>query len=293
MTARPAKRLHSATGLVRASTLDHFVIVVRDLPKSKALFERLGFHTTERGDHEGWGTANHLAVLERQYLELWGEHGEGPDAPLVRDLAARHEGLWQVGLKTPDADRLHANLTASGVPMDAPYDYARPIVLDGTRRSVDFRIAYVGTSVRLPLRMFLCEQRTPELIWRPEWQRHANGAKAVRELVLASRNPWDEANSVARFLDADLESATASEAVLRLVDGRIRFCHQPDANIDSSPDLPGLKLVVQVESLAATAASLQRGSIPTTASLDRIRIAPAHACGIGLDFVQDYTMGER
>jgi hypothetical protein len=291
MTSSLVNRPQNGTGVVRASALDHFVIVVRDLPASRAAFERLGFHMTERGDHEGWGTANHLAVLDRQYLELWGEHGEGPDTQLVRDLAARHEGLWQVGLKTPNADLLHANLTGGGIPMEAPYDYARPIEINGARRSVGFRIVYIAESVRLPLRMFLCEQRTPDLIWRPEWQRHANRAKMVRELVLASHDPWDEANNVARLVDADLESASSTEAVLRLADGRIRFQHQPTGQSSAERGLPGLRLVIQTESLADAAVVLRQASVPITVTPDRIQIPAAYSCGIAFDLVESYAMG--
>lgn len=289
----PSNQPLNGAGVVRSSGLDHFVIVVRNLPESRASFERLGFHVTERGDHEGWGTANHLAVLDRQYLELWGEHGEGPDAPLVRDLAGRHEGLWQIGLKTQNADLLHRNLAAGGIPMDEPYDYARPIELDGIRHSVDFRIAYIGTAARLPLRMFLCEQRTPELIWRSEWQRHANGARTVRELVLASRDPWGDANTVARLLEANIESASSTEAVLRMAAGRIRFQRESESDVAPSRGLPGLRLVIQTGSISAAIDALRRSCVPFDEARNRIRIPGAYACGIALDLVEEYEMGAR
>ncbi|MED5366160.1 MAG: VOC family protein, partial [Pseudomonadota bacterium] len=38
-------------------------------------------------------------------------------------------------------------------------------------------------------RVYFCEHATPELVWRPEWQAHANGAQTIAEMVLVAADP--------------------------------------------------------------------------------------------------------
>jgi hypothetical protein len=39
--------------------------------------------------------------------------------------------------------------------------------------------------------VFVCQHLTPELIWRPEWQHHANGAAELMGASLAAKRPFD------------------------------------------------------------------------------------------------------
>ena len=52
--------------------LDHLIVGVRDLEAARAQWARLGFNSTPRGRHLGWGTANHCLMLEEGYVELLG-----------------------------------------------------------------------------------------------------------------------------------------------------------------------------------------------------------------------------
>ena len=52
--------------------IDHVLIGVRDLEAARAQYARLGFNSTPRGRHVGWGTANYCIMFERDYLELLG-----------------------------------------------------------------------------------------------------------------------------------------------------------------------------------------------------------------------------
>ena len=38
-------------------------------------------------------------------------------------------------------------------------------------------------------RVYFCEHRTPELVWRPEWQSHPNGARAIARVIVATGDP--------------------------------------------------------------------------------------------------------
>src|ERR1700750_376704 len=38
-------------------------------------------------------------------------------------------------------------------------------------------------------RVYFCEHQTPDLVWRPEWQTHPNGACAIARVVVATADP--------------------------------------------------------------------------------------------------------
>jgi hypothetical protein len=38
-------------------------------------------------------------------------------------------------------------------------------------------------------RVYFCEHQTPDLVGRPEWQTHPNGARAIARVVVASADP--------------------------------------------------------------------------------------------------------
>ena len=54
------------------SGLDHTIVGVRDLEAGRIAWERLGFTSSPRGRHIGWGTANYCLMLEEGYIELLG-----------------------------------------------------------------------------------------------------------------------------------------------------------------------------------------------------------------------------
>ncbi len=56
-------------------------------------------------------------------------------------------------------------------------------------------------------RVYFCEHGTPELVWRTEWQNHANGALATPEFVIASGANEKEAEDLAHLLHSDLIGA--------------------------------------------------------------------------------------
>jgi hypothetical protein len=38
-------------------------------------------------------------------------------------------------------------------------------------------------------RVYFCEHQTPNLVWRPEWQTHPNGSRAIARVVVATADP--------------------------------------------------------------------------------------------------------
>ena len=80
--------------------IDHLIVGVRDLEAARAQYARLGFNSTPRGRHVGWGTANYCIMFEHDYLELLGivdagQFTNGLDRFLERARGAARAGAGQ------------------------------------------------------------------------------------------------------------------------------------------------------------------------------------------------------
>jgi hypothetical protein len=67
--------------------------------------------------------------------------------------------------------------------------FSRPVALDGAMRDARFRTTRVDPAKVAMGRVYFCEHQTPDLVWRPEWQTHPNGARAITRIIVATPNP--------------------------------------------------------------------------------------------------------
>jgi catechol 2,3-dioxygenase-like lactoylglutathione lyase family enzyme len=169
-----------------APVLDHVVVDVRDRVEEAArAFAALGFQLTPRGHHT-LGSVNHLAMFATDYLELLGFGAGGASRP---ELAPFPVGLNGLVFKTDDADAVHAHASAAGLPILPVQSFSRPVELDGAQQDARFRTTRLDPAKIAMGRVYFCEHRTPELVWRPEFQSHPNGAHAISRVIVATGNP--------------------------------------------------------------------------------------------------------
>ncbi len=167
--------------------LDHAVInVMGKLDEAAAQFSRLGFQLTERG-HHSLGSSNNLAIFGENYLELLG-YLPGRETKRA-DLWAHPPGLTGLVFKSVDPDVVSAALKARGVPAEEPVAFSRPVPLPGGAQDARFRVVRVSGEQVPNGRAFFCHHDTPELVYRPEWRAHRNGAIDIVEFVIASNAP--------------------------------------------------------------------------------------------------------
>lgn len=166
--------------------LDHVVIDVRDrMDEAARTFTSLGFRLTPRGHHT-LGSMNHLMMFQTDYLELLGFGAGGASRP---ELAPFPIGLNGLVFKTEDADQAHAHASAVGLPILPVQSFSRPVELDGMRQDARFRTTRLDPDRIAMGRVYFCEHLTPELVWRPEWQEHPSGARAISRVVVAAPDP--------------------------------------------------------------------------------------------------------
>ena len=166
--------------------LDHVVIDVRDrIDEARCRFESLGFQLTPRGRHT-LGSINHLAMFATDYLELLGFAQDGSIRPEIMRFPIGLNGLV---FKTADADLVHDQAVAAGLPILPVQSFSRPVALASVTQDARFRTARLDPAQVAMGRVYFCEHQTPQLVWRPEWQTHPNGAYAIARVVVATADP--------------------------------------------------------------------------------------------------------
>ena len=203
--------------------LDHIVINVhRGLDGAEKAFADLGFYMTPRGYHT-LGSMNALAMFGTDYLELLGF----PDGAEISrpELAAAPLGLNGLVFKTTDVDETFAHLQAVGAAGDPPKSFSRPVTLDnGETHDAKFKTVAVNPDVFSAGRLYFCEHLTPELVWRPEYQSHANKARRVEDLTVVAEDAAGMAELMANIIysqakagDNALTVAAADNFTLRVL----------------------------------------------------------------------------
>jgi hypothetical protein len=168
------------------AVLDHVVIDVRErIDDAMRCFSALGFQLTRRGYHT-LGSANHLAMFATDYLELL---GFGEAGATRTEIARFPAGLNGLVFKTTDADLVHRHAAEAGLPVLPVQSFSRPVTLDGATRDARFRTTRLDADKIAMGRVYFCEHLTPELVWRPEWLTHPNGACAIVRVIVATADP--------------------------------------------------------------------------------------------------------
>jgi hypothetical protein len=181
--------------------LDHTVINAGfEMDRAQQRFARLGFALTERGHHT-LGSINHLMMFGSDYLELIGLPAGRPHTR--PDIAHAPKGINGLVFKTADVDASYAHLQALGMAGEPPKSFSRPVRLAEGTFDARFRTVHLRADVFPGGRVYFCQHLTPELVWRPEWQRHANGAQAMPEFVVVAVDQAGQADAFARLLRAE------------------------------------------------------------------------------------------
>lgn len=180
--------------------IDHVVVAVHDLERAQAVYTRLGFTLTPRGIHT-LGSQNHCIMFERDYLELLALPKTHPATQYYSDFLVTGDGLAAIALATEDAAAAHAALRSNGIEAEEPLDFARPVELPEGTRDAAFRIVQLPVMQTPGCRTFLCQHFTRDVVWRPEFQRHAVGVTGLAGIALIVEDPARDAPRYAKIFD--------------------------------------------------------------------------------------------
>jgi hypothetical protein len=228
--------------------IDHVIVGVRDLEQARSGWSRLGFALSPRGRHIGQGTANYCIMFASDYVELLGIVDPNDFVQRLDTFLAEREGLMAAAFApTAPLDEVRAALLRRGLHPSEPRALGRRLELAEGVVIPRFTLMALSSEETPGLDGFVCAHLTPELLRRPEWLDHPNGANGINGIHVLVENtgvliePYDRVFGI--------QHVTTTDAVVSVRTGRSRIVFStPDdfvtmhPTLDVDPDfpLPGL-----------------------------------------------------
>src|SRR5437763_12185585 len=159
-----------------AFAIDHLFTVTTDREAARTALTGMGFKLTERGEHPGRGTSNHLMFFGRCYWELLAIDEPGPASALLGKATT----LVGCALRTGDAARDAAAAARLGASAGATEPVTRPVRVDGQWHTARFTIAPLAPAAPADVYFFFFQHLTPEPVWPPQTVVHPNGAVRLK-----------------------------------------------------------------------------------------------------------------
>jgi len=285
--------------------IDHIIICVHDLARAERSLRTLGFTLTPTGVHP-FGTSNHLAMFENNFLELLAvtdvaavpaaAPGLFSFAAHQQNFLATAEGMSMLALHSSNAQADTARFAANGIGAYAPFSFGRDAVLPGGKTArMQFSLAFATDPAMPGIAFFTCQQHhAPELFWKPEYQRHPNGALRVVEVVMSAPEPAEHRVFLERLTESVAELSPGRLTVGK-PDDRItvlsanEIAHRlPGLAANGSPRFCAARLVVG--DLDATRREVQRNGVNFQITDGVLLIPPAASHGLALEFVEQGTI---
>jgi catechol 2,3-dioxygenase-like lactoylglutathione lyase family enzyme len=274
--------------------LDHVIVAVRDLERARMGWTRLGFTLTPRGRHLGQGTANYCIMFARDYLELLGFVERDEHAQRLETFLTRREGPMAVAFAPEGSPEAAATALARlGLHPSTPRALGRQLELPEGTVVPRFSLTTLPPEETPGLDCFLCAHLIPELIRRPEWLAHPNGAQGINSVHLLVEDTAPLLPAYDRLFGLHEVTTTDAVASVRAGPHRILFSTPDDfmtmhPGIDIAPDfpLPGIAaLELAVASRDATADYLTQWQIAFDEAPDgRLTVPAQEANGTVLFF---------
>ena len=275
--------------------IDHAVLMVKELDKAAENWKRLGFTLSPRGTHSAhMGTGNYTMMFDPDYMELLGVLAETEhNAPARAFLAQHGDGIERVAFTAIDSAAGAEEIRARGYAPIGPTDFERPVTMpDGRLSAAKFR-TFQWPVAEAPggVRIFACQHKTRETVWIPELMKHANGAKRLRQVLIATQEPAKAAAHMSRMIDRETRSEQDGAVTVPSGADRADFVfltrdqlakRYPEISIAGLPERGGAGLVIAAD-LAATEKALGATCVHSGGG---IVVPPAAASGTLLAFVR-------
>ncbi|MCX8582950.1 MULTISPECIES: VOC family protein [unclassified Gilliamella] len=275
--------------------IDHVVITVSDqLDQANSQYQKLGFTTTPRG-HHSLGTSNNLAIFTTTYLELLGF--EPQNAGKVDKSWCFADGLTGLVFKTKDANKLYQQLVSQGIKVegDGPKSFFRPVELnDGTKPEARFKTVRLDPSYTPNGQIFFCDQLTPELVWRKEWQTHPNGVININQVIIEAQKPRSSIKLLEKTfplaniieIDGGVRLKAEDKFIDYLTPNAIQHLFGSSVSKANNDQDRKVALGFTTKSLAQTQQALENGEVKYNLQNDTIIVPASETYGVVMIFSQ-------
>jgi hypothetical protein len=281
--------------------IDHLVLCVRSLDAALAAYARLGFTLTPTAHHP-WGTANRLVQLNGNFLELLTvaepekikpvAAGEFTFGAYNKAFLGKREGFSGLVFASDDARRDQKDFAGSGLQTYPTFDFSRQAKLpSGQEVTVGFSLSFV-TDPRMPeVVFFVSQQHAPQHFWKPEYQRHANGALAVSEAVMLADDPAALTDLFAKLQGKDAVVASPGQIAVKTARGQVTVLDRRRAAsrfgeaLPKGPQSPHfIAYRIAVSDVVHTKTLLDKAGVAHHTSAGALQIAPADAFNTIIEF---------
>jgi hypothetical protein len=275
--------------------IDHAVVMVKDLDQAAENYKRLGFTVSPRGTHSAhMGSGNYTIMFDPDYMELLGvltptEH----NAPARAFLERSGEGIERIAFTAVDSADGAEEIRARGYVPIGPTDFERPVTMpNGTVSAARFR-TFQWPTAEAPggVRIFACQHKTRETVWIPELMKHANGAIRLKQVLIVTPDPAQDAAHLSRMIDRDGKAEADGAVTVPSGGDRADFVfltrdqlgkRYPGVSLAGLPERGGAGLVIAADLAAAEKALGTTG----VRSASGVVVPPASGNGTLLAFVK-------
>jgi hypothetical protein len=274
--------------------IDHVIVGVRDLERTRAGWSRLGFTLSPRGRHIGQGTGNYCIMFGSDYIELLGIVDPNDFVQNLDAFLVAREGVMAAAFApAASAETVRAALLRQLLHPSETRALGRQIELPEGAVTPRFSLISLPPDETPGLDCFICAQLTPELVRRPEWLVHANGVVGIKALHVVVESTAPLLPAYDRLFG--IQQVTTTDTVASIRVGRHRLVlSTPDdfvtihPGIDLDPEfgLPGIvALELAVERREKTADYFDQRQIAFNELPDGGLVVPANeANGAALFF---------
>lgn len=281
---------------------DHLVLPVHDLDRARRFYASIGFTLTPLARHP-FGTANSLVQLQGNFLELLAvadpalipkpASGAFGFAVFNQDYLKKREGFSMLVLASKNAASDAAEFKRLGLDAYDVFNFGREATLpDGSKARVDFSLAFVTEPSMPEAVFFTCQHHAPQYFWRPEYQRHANGAIRLGEVVMSAAEPSRHQSFFSRLMgkpaDVSAEGLAVTDSGERVsvLDHAALSRRYPEIGRRGPGDTPRFEAyVVEVADLAAAKGLLAKAGVSSRDTGRSLVIPPGAAFDVAIEFV--------
>lgn len=192
-------------------TLDHTGHFVADVDAARSALVDLGFTVTpysaqvqphsKTGQPILTGTGNICIMLSEGYLEFLVHTANSPIGQEFLAGLQRRAGLHLAAFGVADAASHHSKLISAGTAMRPLVHFSRSVQTINGSAMAAFTVARLPGGDMPEGRVQILTHHTASAMWQPRWTSHANGAQALRALLVSCPDPAEAALRFGRFLN--------------------------------------------------------------------------------------------
>lgn len=272
--------------------LDHIGHFVSDIGAAGAALALLGFQTTPASIQQNRnadgsvgpsGTGNICVMLDQGYLEILFKTADTPLGREFDDALATYRGVHLAAFVASDARVQSARLEEAGFRTRPVVDLRRPIATEGGETEAAFTVARVEPGEMPEGRIQFLTHQTEDAVWQERWLKHANGAKALLDCVIAVPSIKDAAARFERFLGHEAVSNPKGKLVT-LDRGGVQLIDKNtfEDMFGAAPCLPFIgAYAVKIESLSEFEDLLQQNGVKGSRRGNALHVAFPAPLGLG------------